>query len=254
MRAACLPAFASAAVEQTAAIIVIGNEILSGKVVDTNSPYLARELRALGVDLRRVVVIPDEVEVIAEVVRELAPKVDYVFTSGGVGPTHDDVTMEGVAQGLGRHVVRHPALERFWRDYFGREAQSALKMAEVPEGGELLLGEGITVPVVKVANVYVLPGIPEFFRGDFEAIRERFRLAPFHLRRVYLRSSEGAIAAKLHELLAAYPDLLLGSYPTVSDPAYDVLVTLESKDAACVEEALKSLLALLPPQAVLRWE
>src|SRR5690606_969892 len=94
--------------ERTAAILVIGNEILSGKVVDTNSAFLAVELRKLGVALRRIATIPDEPEVIASAIRELHPAYDYVFTSGGVGPTHDDVTMEGIALGLGRRVIRHP--------------------------------------------------------------------------------------------------------------------------------------------------
>src|SRR5512139_1607798 len=97
--------------EKTAALIVIGNEILSGKIVDTNSSFLAAELRALGVSLRRILVIPDEVDVIAEAVRAYQPAYDVLFTSGGVGPTHDDVTMTGVARGLGREVIRHPYLE-----------------------------------------------------------------------------------------------------------------------------------------------
>src|SRR5215831_5819869 len=96
--------------DKTAVIIVIGNEILSGKVTDTNATFLTRELRTLGVTLRRIVVIPDEVETIAETIRAYHSAVDVIFTSGGVGPTHDDVTMEGVARGLGRSVVRHPFL------------------------------------------------------------------------------------------------------------------------------------------------
>jgi len=97
--------------EKSAGIVVIGNEILSGKVEDTNSAFLARELRQLGVALKRITVIPDELEVIAEVVRDFHQGFDVVFTSGGVGPTHDDITMEGVALALGRRIVRHPLLE-----------------------------------------------------------------------------------------------------------------------------------------------
>ena len=103
--------------DRTAGIIVIGNEILSGKVVDTNSPFLARELRSLGVTLLRILTIPDDVETIAAAVREFHTSFDIVFTSGGVGPTHDDVTMEGVARGLGRRVIRHPAIEGRLREY-----------------------------------------------------------------------------------------------------------------------------------------
>src|SRR5437870_522164 len=121
--------------DKTAAIIVIGNEILSGKVIDTNAVFLTRELRTLGVTLRRVLVIPDEVETIAEAIRMYQRAVDVIFTSGGVGPTHDDVTMAGIARGLGRRVVRHPLLEQKIREFSGDKINDArLKMAEVPEG------------------------------------------------------------------------------------------------------------------------
>src|SRR5262249_25521411 len=100
-----------------AAIIVIGNEILSGKVSDTNAPFLTRELRAMGVTLKRILTIPDEVDEIAAAVREFRPRYDVVFTSGGVGPTHDDVTIEGIAKGLGRRVVRHPVIESRLREF-----------------------------------------------------------------------------------------------------------------------------------------
>ena len=97
--------------DKSAALVVIGNEILSGKVEDSNSVFLARELRALGVELGRITVIPDEIDVIAGTVRTASKTFDIVFTSGGVGPTHDDVTIAGVAAGLGRKVVRHPDLD-----------------------------------------------------------------------------------------------------------------------------------------------
>ena len=104
--------------DRTAGILVIGNEILSGKVVDTNSPFLCRELRALGVTVRRILTIPDELDAIAAAVAEFHAGYDFVFTSGGVGPTHDDVTIEGVARGLGRRVIRHPAIEQRLRDFY----------------------------------------------------------------------------------------------------------------------------------------
>lgn len=105
--------------EKTAAIIVIGNEILSGKVVDTNAAFLSRELRRLGVALRRILVILDELDEIAEAIRAYQPAFDVIFTSGGVGPTHDDVTICGIARGMNRRVVRDPILERMIRDYSG---------------------------------------------------------------------------------------------------------------------------------------
>src|SRR5581483_7478468 len=161
--------------DRTAGLVVVGNEILSGKVVDTNAPFLARELRALGVELRRIVTIPDDLEEIAAAVREFAARYDVVFTSGGVGPTHDDVTIAGVARGLGRAVVRHPVIESRIREFYGEKVNAArLKMAEVPEGTELIVDGRLGFPTIKCENVYVLPGIPELFEQKFLALRGRF--------------------------------------------------------------------------------
>lgn len=240
--------------DTTAALVVVGNEILSGKVADSNSTFLAQQLRALGVSLRRIVVVPDEVDVIAEAVGALAPTVDALFTSGGVGPTHDDVTIAGVAQALGRRVVRHPAIEQKLAEYFGGQLTAAhRKLAEVVEG-TVLESSHLSFPTFRVENVYVLPGIPEIFREKVLALRERLAGDPFHLRVVYLRAMESAIAAYLDETLAHFPQLMLGSYPTLNDPEYRVRVTLESKDQAYVERALAALLALLPAESVVRTE
>src|SRR5579885_1203583 len=169
--------------DRTAGLVVVGNEILSGKVVDTNAPFLARELRALGVELRRIVTIPDDLEEIAAAVREFAARYDVVFTSGGVGPTHDDVTIAGVARGLGRAVVRHPVIESRIREFYGEKVNAArLKMAEVPEGTELIVDGRLGFPTIKCENVYVLPGIPELFEQKFLALRDRFAAAPSHPR------------------------------------------------------------------------
>ena len=164
--------------DTTAALVVVGNEILSGKVADSNSTFLAQQLRELGVALRRIVVVPDEVEVIAATVRELAPTVDVLFTSGAVGPTHDDVTIAGIARALGRAVVRHPSIEDMLQQYVrGPLNEAHLKMAEVVEGTELECAE-LRFPTFRVENIYVLPGIPEIFREKVVALRDRFAGAP----------------------------------------------------------------------------
>jgi len=239
----------------TAGIVLIGNEILSGKVVDTNAPFLTRELRAIGVTLKRILTIPDEVDEIAEAVQEFRPRYDVVFTSGGVGPTHDDVTMEGIAQGLGRRLVRHPAIESRLREFYKEHVNDArLKMSEVPEGAELLVDGRLGFPTVKCENFYILPGIPELFEQKFEALRERFSATPYTMRVVYTREGEGSIAEHLNATLAAFPELLLGSYPKLSHPEYTVKLTLESKDPEYVNRALAHLLQLLPAEAIVRTE
>jgi molybdenum cofactor synthesis domain-containing protein len=132
---------------KTAGIILVGNEILSGKVEDANAVYLCRELRALGVEVRRITVIPDEVQLIADEVATFSRDYDVVFTSGGVGPTHDDVTIEGVARAMMVSVVRHPLLvELLERYYRGKVTEAALRMAEIPEGAELVGGETVRFP------------------------------------------------------------------------------------------------------------
>ncbi|HZR82629.1 MAG TPA: competence/damage-inducible protein A [Candidatus Binatia bacterium] len=240
---------------RTAGIVVIGNEILSGKVADTNSPWLAHELRQLGVELRRITTIPDELDVIADTVREFSRAFDHVFTSGGVGPTHDDVTMEGIARGFDMRVIRHPELEEGLRRFLKDNVNEAhLKMAEVPEGAELLHDPALGFPTIKLANVYILPGIPEILRKKFEALRERFVEEPYYLRVIYTRHSESMIAASLHQALAEFPDLLLGSYPKIGDAEYLVKLTMESKDVDYVQRAFDRLVALLPAGSIVRTE
>jgi len=241
--------------DRTAGIIVIGNEILSGKVTDTNSPFMARELRALGVTLERILTIPDDVEVIAAAVRDFHQAYDLVFTSGGVGPTHDDVTMEGVARGLGRVVIRHPEIEQRLREFLKENANEArLRMADVPEGSELIVDKRLGFPTVLCENVYILPGIPQILEEKFVALRERFTAAPYFLRIIYTRDGEGSIAEHLNATLVAFPQLLLGSYPRIGDPAYAVKLTLESKDETYVEAALRDLLSRLRPEGIVGTE
>jgi molybdenum cofactor synthesis domain-containing protein len=238
---------------KTAGILLIGNEILSGKITDANAAYLCRELRALGVEVRRITVIPDEVDLIATEVRAFSAEYDVVFTSGGVGPTHDDVTIDGVARALGVPVVREPRLVRLLEGYFkGRLNEARLKMAEVPEGAELTAEGELVFPAIVVRNIYVLPGVPEIFRQKFDALKERFREKPYYLCCVYVSMGEGTLADYLNALLAGHPDLLLGSYPEFSNPEYKVKVTLESKDRSYLEAAVATLLDRLPRDAVVR--
>lgn len=238
---------------KTAGIILIGNEILSGKIEDANASYLCRELRALGVDVRRITVIADDVALIAQEVAGQSREFDVVFTSGGVGPTHDDVTIEGVARALGVEVVREPSLVALLKSYYRGELNEArLKMAEVPEGAELVGAEAPGFPTILMRNVYILPGVPEIFRQKFEAIRERFRDQPYFLNNVFVRMGEGTLADYLNALLHDYPLLLLGSYPEFSNPEYRVKVTLESRDREYLARALDAFLARLPAATLVK--
>jgi molybdenum cofactor synthesis domain-containing protein len=222
----------------TAGIVIIGDEILTGKFADENAVFLIGELRALGVELRRIVVIPDVIEDIAATVPDFAARFDHVFTSGGVGPTHDDLTMAGIAQGFGTRVVREPALEDKVRSYWGAKlADANLRLADLPEGAELVYGKDQIWPVVCYRNVYILPGVPALFRRKFIDIRDRFRSEPITVARVYLDAEEGSIAGDLDAVVAAFPSVRIGSYPRFSERDFKVLITLESFSAADVAGA-----------------
>jgi FAD synthetase len=239
----------------SAGILIIGNEILSGKVTDANSPYFCRELRALGVDVERIVTIPDEIATIAHEVRAMSERYDLVLTSGGIGPTHDDLTIEGVAQAFGLPVEHSESIEARIRLATGGDLnQSQRKMAQIPLGATLLDAGDLWFPLVIVNNVYIFPGVPELLRKKFDSARDRFRGVPFVLRRVYVKSRESDIAASLHDLLREFPELLLGSYPRIDEESFHVLLTLESRDAAYVGRALDSLLARLPATAIFKVE
>lgn len=238
---------------KTAGIVVIGNEVLSGKTQDINSHFFCAELRRLGVEVRKIATIQDEIALIGGEVAAFSARYDYVFTSGGVGPTHDDVTIEGIAHGFGLPVVRHPDIERRMRQRFGGDVNEArLRMANVPEGAKLLATEALFAPIINIRNVYIFPGIPSILQERFHAIKEMFRDAPYYLKNVYVRYGEGVIAEMLNGVLARFPHLLLGSYPVLDIAEYKVKVTLESKDSAYLDQALHSFLASLPEDAVHR--
>ncbi|MDQ3334324.1 MAG: molybdopterin-binding protein [Myxococcota bacterium] len=222
----------------TAGIVIIGDEILSGKFADENAAFLIGELRALGVELRRITMIPDDVDDIASTVTSFAGKFDYVFTSGGVGPTHDDVTIEGIAKGFGIAVVRERELEQRVRAYWAEKlAEPNLRLADVPEGCELVYGKDKIWPVVAVKNVFILPGVPALFKRKFIDIRDRFRSEPVMVARVYLNADEGDIANDLDAVVAAFPSVKIGSYPRFSEKDFRVLITLEGKLEADVAGA-----------------
>ena len=239
----------------TAGILIIGNEILSGKITDTNSPYLCRELRTLGVDVDQIMTIPDDIDGIAREVRRMSDAYDHVFTSGGIGPTHDDMTMDAVALAFGRKITKSETIaNRIERAQNKMPNESQLKMAMIPEDAQLVDAGDLWFPVVIVENVHVFPGIPELLRKKFESIRARFRGVPVLLKRVYVKRRESDIAHLLNELLVEFPELMLGSYPKIGEESFHVLLTLESRDAGYLQDSLDALLAALPEDAIHRVE
>jgi len=242
---------------RTAALLVIGNEILSGKVQDANTQVLALTLRGLGIELRRVVTVLDEIAGIAAELNALRAGFDLVFTSGGVGPTHDDVTIAGVARALGRQVVRSAELEALLRGHYAeRLTEGHLVMADVVEGTELHMGESPSWPAMVLGNVFILPGVPEIFERKLHGLRTRLvgAEAAFVLRSVFTAQDEGAIKPHLDAVVAAFPGVAIGSYPRLNDPAYSVRVTFDGRDTARVEAAAADFIARLPAGCFVRAE
>jgi molybdenum cofactor synthesis domain-containing protein len=227
-----------------AAILLIGNELLSGRVVDENLGFIARQLWDLGVPVREAMIVRDEVEPIAEAVRRLSGRHDYLFTSGGVGPTHDDVTIDGVARAFDLDVVEHEELARPIHARFGeRVTDSHLRMARVPAGAVLEAGGSGAWPTVRVRNVYLLPGVPAILRRKFEKLKQRFAQARFHRVVLSVCAEEASIAPSLARTAARCPDVEIGSYPDRDG----VVVTLESADPERLDVARAEIEADLAP-------
>jgi len=240
---------------KTAGVIIIGNEILSGKVRDINSHFFVCELRGLGVDVRRISVIPDEVDIIGREAAEFSRCYDYVFTSGGVGPTHDDVTMAGIAKGFGAKLVQHPEIEKLLTSKFKDNVNSALlKMAELPEGVEIICEQNMRFPVVAFKNIFIFPGIPDYMRNKFSFIKERFRSSSFYLKKIYLNTHETDIAENLNVVVAEHSGVVFGSYPITGQPEYSVLITAESKSEGPLNNAVDDLISRLPQNIIVRVE
>ncbi len=240
---------------KTAGIIIIGNEILSGKVQDSNSFFLASELRALGVNVLRISVIPDDVETVGREVRSFSERFDYVFTTGGIGPTHDDITVAGIAKGFGVRLARHPALEQKFRERYGKSCNEAiLKMAQVPEGAELIDFGNSKFPLMAFRNIFIFPGIPRYLREKFGLIKERFRAEALYLKRLFLDAEEADIAAALTGVVAENRDVSFGSYPILDNPEYKIIITVECRSKDSLNKALKQLLDCLPSHIIVRIE
>ncbi len=232
---------------ETAGIIIIGNEILSGKVKDINSSYLCQELRTLGVEVRQIMTIPDTSEIIGETAFDFSKKFTWVFTSGGIGPTHDDITISSIASGFGVKLFESPQIIKIIKDFHGENMTEAhRRMAMIPEGSVLVETLKGRPPQLQFRNIFIFPGIPEFLKSRFSNIKESFRTTPIVLKEIFLNADEGKIADVLDATLEAYPKLMLGSYPRVSGGDYKVKLTLESRDSIYLEKAFKFISENLP--------
>lgn len=240
---------------RSAALILIGEELLSGKIDDANGVHAIGALRKIGVELREIRMIGDEIERIGEVVREAAARYDVVFTSGGVGPTHDDLTMRGIAHGFERPLERHDEMLAIIHERFGaNEAQTRIweRMAMLPRGCDVVISEATRVPIFRLDNVWILPGVPELFRLQFDQIARDLHGVPTLLRTIYVNVGEGDLAPHLDVVVSAHPNATIGSYPVLHADDHRTRLTVESKDEHVMLAAFDELLERMPTEWVVR--
>lgn len=232
----------------TAALIVIGNEILSGRTRDQNLPYLAKRLNELGVRLLEVRVIPDAEQAIIEAVNACRRAYDYVFTTGGIGPTHDDVTAASIAKAFGRPLVRNPeAVARLCEHYDERTLNEArLRMANAPEGAELIENPVSKAPGFRIGNVFVFAGVPTIMQAMFENVKHLLvRGKAVRSRAIAAFVLEGDLAEGLGRLQKDYPDIEVGSYPFLREGRLGTSVVLRGTETERIERAAEELIELV---------
>ena len=224
----------------TACVIVIGNEILSGRTRDANLPYLARRLSELGIQLREARIIPDVEEVIAATINACRARYTYVFTTGGIGPTHDDITAQAVARAFGVELEYHAeAVALLESQYAGRELNEArMRMARVPAGGSLIRNPVSLVPGFQIENVFVMAGVPMIMEAMFEGLRDRLVGGePVLTRTIAAHLAEGQIAGGLAQVQERYPEIAIGSYPYYRQGRFGVNIVLRGTEMARLDAA-----------------
>jgi molybdenum cofactor synthesis domain-containing protein len=221
----------------TAALVVIGDEILSGRTQDSNVAQVATWLNAQGIRLAEVRIVPDVSEGIGEAVNALRSAYDYVFTTGGMGPTHDDITVEAIAEAFGVPVIVHPEARRILEDYYrdrpGGLTEARLRMARVPDGAELLANPNSGAPGVKMGNVYILAGVPSIAGSMLEALTGKLEGGrPVVSVTIGARAAESDVADLLRDTEAAHPGVAIGSYPFFREGRHGANFVIRSEDSA----------------------
>ncbi len=229
----------------TVAVVIIGNEILTGKFADENGPFLVRRLAELSSQLIRLCVVPDDLEQIAAEVRRCAALADLVVTTGGVGPTHDDCTMEGIGLAFGRELELQQEILELMDHWEVTRNVATERMARLPRGTVLIHGGSSRFPVCRVENVYVFPGVPRLMRLKFATVEDVFRGEPVYTARLSTRRRESSIASPLSTVQHRFPQVAIGSYPRYDEEPFRVIVTFEGRDKTALAAARAEVAALI---------
>jgi molybdenum cofactor synthesis domain-containing protein len=234
----------------TAALIVIGDEILSGRTKDVNIAATAEFCTDLGIDLKEVRVVSDDTDDIVAAVNALRGRFTYVFTTGGIGPTHDDITADAVAKAFGValpiNAQAREMLEARWRETGTEVNEARLRMARIPEGADLIVNSVSAAPGFRIGNVHVMAGVPIIMRAMLEAIAPTLKGGK-KVQSVTVKASvgEGTVGGALGELQAQYPDVKMGSYPQMGKGRVMTELVLRSSDPVRLEEAAGKVRAMV---------
>jgi molybdenum cofactor synthesis domain-containing protein len=227
----------------TAAVLLIGDEILSGRTKDKNLGFIADYLTALGIDLKEARCVSDDEGDIVAAVNALRARYTYVFTTGGIGPTHDDITADSIAAAFGVGIDHHPDAVKILMDYFteiGREPNEArMRMARVPHGASLVLNAVSKAPGFRMENVFVMAGVPRIMQAMMEEISKQLSPGvPMQSGQVTLQGGEGDVAKPLGEIQARFPHVVIGSYPFESTSGFATNLVLRSRDPVALAAAI----------------
>lgn len=236
----------------TAGIIIIGDEILSGRTLDTNSQTIARTLNALGIRLKRISTIPDDLDIICSEVRKFSATYTYVFTTGGIGPTHDDITAEAIAAAVNRPLIQDPEAYQRLLDYYGPDGlnEARLRMANAPEGAQLIENTVSAAPGFCIENIYVMAGVPQIMQAMLGHIAPKLKGGKkLHALTVSCSIPEGNLADDFQQILDIHPGpgLSIGSYPFGADGGrLGTEVVFRSEDSELVTKAAREIIKRYP--------
>ena len=233
----------------TAALLVIGDEILSGRTKDKNIGYIAEYLTNIGIDLKEVRVVPDEMEEIVEAVNRLRARYTYLFTTGGIGPTHDDITADAVSQALGVPLYEDPRIIAAMLERLKPEDlnEARRRMARIPVGAEHVVNPISKVPGFKIENVIVMAGVPSIMQAMMDDVAPRLTTGARMMMETVEATGipEGTYATALSEIAKAHPDTIIGSYPQFHEGRFRNQIVVRSKDGAALQAALVAVDAML---------
>jgi molybdenum cofactor synthesis domain-containing protein len=237
----------------TAALLIIGNEILSGRTQDANLNFIAKKLGTIGIPLKEARVVPDIEADIISALNNLRERYTYVFTTGGIGPTHDDITVDAIAAAFGLPVVEHPQAKELLASHFGKKnlTEARLRMARMPQGATLIDNPVSAVPGIKIDNVYMFAGVPEIMQSMMGSVTSSLRHGPaMHSVTVSGVVAESVVADELRALAGRFPSVDIGSYPWMREEKFGTALVVRGTDADAVHQVAEELVDLIKAQGV----